>query len=368
MSANNYEVRVIGLDALGSATIYHLARRGVKVLGLHTPTINRTGSILIRESAYRKETPLSRALELWRQLEAESGSTFLHINGGLTIGTPGSTLVKNTLDIIHNHNLLNWQVSPGAISRISSCFQLPESVSAIYKPNSGYFQAGAAVSATLQVAARAGAVLKHGEDITGWSHYGNKVVVGTSRETYQADRLIITGEKPRAVNSGNVPVYQRTITASFRPNHPADFLPEKFPVFSLDIPEGRFEGFPLLPGQIMKIRQYRYGEAAVPPVDYRAVAENIRLVLAQYLPGSTGEAEFSPVITSELYQSGETILSRHPRFRQVLLATELAEEDYPVSNLLGEKLANMADITGSRYSEKYWYSLDHYPAPFLPVI
>jgi len=92
----SYEVIVIGLGAMGSATLFHLARRGVRVLGLdqfspgHALGSSHGDSRIIRETYF--EHPLyvplvQRAHHLWRELEHSSGASLMKITGGLMIGT-----------------------------------------------------------------------------------------------------------------------------------------------------------------------------------------------------------------------------------------------------------------------------------------
>src|SRR5256714_15556880 len=90
-----YEVRVGGLGAMGCATLVHLARRGVRALGLeqfrpgHSLGSSHGDSRIIRETYF--EHPLyvplvRRAHELWRELELESGTALMTITGGLMMG------------------------------------------------------------------------------------------------------------------------------------------------------------------------------------------------------------------------------------------------------------------------------------------
>ncbi len=80
--ANSFDVIVVGLGAMGSATAYHLASRGARVLGLdqfappHTDGSSHGESRMIRELYY--EHPLyvplvQRAYDRWEALEVDSG-------------------------------------------------------------------------------------------------------------------------------------------------------------------------------------------------------------------------------------------------------------------------------------------------------
>ena len=90
-----FDVIVAGLGAMGSASTYHLARRGVRVLSLerfapkHALGSWHGDSRIIRELYF--EHPLyvplvQRAYALWEELEKESGEALLTVNGGLMIG------------------------------------------------------------------------------------------------------------------------------------------------------------------------------------------------------------------------------------------------------------------------------------------
>ena len=79
---DTYEVIVIGLGAMGSATTYQLAKSGVKVLGLdqYSPPHSfgsshgdtRITRLAIGEGA--DYVPLvKRSHEIWREIEAKTG-------------------------------------------------------------------------------------------------------------------------------------------------------------------------------------------------------------------------------------------------------------------------------------------------------
>src|SRR5918998_6719951 len=101
-----FDVIVIGLGAMGSATLYELSRRGVRALGIdrfappHTQGSTHGRSRIIREAYF--EHPLyvplvRRAYELWDQLERESDRRLFNRTGGLMIGPAAGTLVAGAL-------------------------------------------------------------------------------------------------------------------------------------------------------------------------------------------------------------------------------------------------------------------------------
>ena len=92
-----YDAIVIGLGGMGSATLYQLAKRGKRVLGIEQFGIahelgSSHGVTRIIRLAYHEHpsyVPLMRrAYELWRDLEAETEEQILHITGSIDAGPP----------------------------------------------------------------------------------------------------------------------------------------------------------------------------------------------------------------------------------------------------------------------------------------
>ncbi|MFL5555725.1 MAG: FAD-dependent oxidoreductase, partial [Gemmatimonadaceae bacterium] len=112
--SHSYDTIVVGLGAMGSATLFHLARREQHVLGLeqfapgHTLGSSHGDSRIIRETYFEhpQYVPLvRRAHELWRELEEITGTSVMRINGGLMIGPPDGMLIGGTLKSAREHDL-----------------------------------------------------------------------------------------------------------------------------------------------------------------------------------------------------------------------------------------------------------------------
>ena len=98
MNNNNpYDAIVIGVGGMGSAALYHLARRGKRVLGIERYSIpNSMGSShgltrIIRLAYFEHPTYvplLRRAYELWRELQDECGEQLLYVTGSVDAGRP----------------------------------------------------------------------------------------------------------------------------------------------------------------------------------------------------------------------------------------------------------------------------------------
>src|SRR5271157_5822777 len=101
-----YDAIVLGIGGMGSATAYHLARRGRSVLGIEQFSIphemgSSHGVTRIIRLAYAEHPAyvplLRRAYELWRELEADAREQLLWITGGFDIGAPESEMIQGSL-------------------------------------------------------------------------------------------------------------------------------------------------------------------------------------------------------------------------------------------------------------------------------
>ena len=90
-TTDHYDVIVVGVGGMGSATVYELARRGKTVLGIDRFGIPNTmgsshGLTRIIRMAYWEDVAyiplLRRAYELWNETQARAGEQLLYITGG----------------------------------------------------------------------------------------------------------------------------------------------------------------------------------------------------------------------------------------------------------------------------------------------
>ena len=95
-----YDLVVVGLGALGSSTVWHAARRGLRVLGLeqfelgHDRGASHDTSRILRHSYH---TPAYvdltfDAYEDWADLEDATGETFVTVTGGLDLFPTGAAI------------------------------------------------------------------------------------------------------------------------------------------------------------------------------------------------------------------------------------------------------------------------------------
>ncbi|HEX9084019.1 MAG TPA: FAD-dependent oxidoreductase, partial [Gemmatimonadaceae bacterium] len=172
-----YDAIVVGLGAMGSATLFHLARRGLRVLGLeqfsegHQLGSSHGDSRIIRETYF--EHPLyvplvRRAHSLWRELEDLSGASLMKITGGLMIGPSEGMVVTGTLRSAREHNLPHEVLTPAQVHERFPAFQLASNLVAVLDPRAGYLDPEACNKAHLGAARAAGAETRFDERVLEW--------------------------------------------------------------------------------------------------------------------------------------------------------------------------------------------------------
>ena len=143
-----YDVIVIGLGAMGSATLCHLARRGRQVLGLeqfgpghrlgssHGDSRRSISRAVLQEPALRASR--SARDELWRELEDQSERRLMTITGGLMIGPREGTVVSGTLRSATTWNLPHELLDAREVHARFPTFSLREDLVAVLDPRAGF--------------------------------------------------------------------------------------------------------------------------------------------------------------------------------------------------------------------------------------
>lgn len=226
---DSYDAIVVGLGAAGSATAYQLAKRGRRVLGLDQfgPGHDRGSSHgyhrMIRKSSVQDDgyVPLGeRAFALWDELSTESGRELLWMTGEVRlVDTRRNPCFAAVAEAMRRRGF--WEILDEAALRARfPGFRPGEGLLATHEETAGFLLAEGGVIAHLDLAARHGATLHHGEEVAGWATDGTGVRVMTAQGEYSADRLVITTGSwaPELLCDLNLPLRViRTVNGYFTP-------------------------------------------------------------------------------------------------------------------------------------------------------
>lgn len=355
----HYDVIVVGVGGMGSATVYHLVRRGLRVLGLERFDIPHAfgsshGVNRIIRLAYWEHPAyvplLRRAYELWRALQAEAGEQLLIITGSLDAGPPDSAVVAGSRHSCELHGLPHEVLSNAEVRRRFPGYHLPDDSLAVLQPDGGFLLSERCIVAHVMAAQRAGADIRAREAVEGWAPQGDGVTVRTDRGVYTADRLVFTAG---AWNGSLLPALahlaspERQVLAWLQPLRPEYFTPERFPVFNLQVPEGHFYGFPVYSVPGFKVGRYHHlGERAdADTLDreiHRRDEEALRAFTETCFPDAAGPTMALKVCMFTNSPDEHFILDVHPEAPQVSFAAGFSGHGYKFCSVIGEIMADLA--------------------------
>ena len=300
-----YDAIVLGLGGMGSATLFHLARRGLRVLGLERfDLVHEYGSShgltrIIRLAYWEHPTYvalLRRAYELWRELESLAGERLLYITGSVDAGPEGGPIFEGALKSSELHGLTHEVMDGDELHRRYPGYRLPREIRCLYQPDGGFLLPERCDVAHIEQALAHGAEVRYREPVMAWDANGGRVQVRTTRGRYEAGRLVICAGPwaSRLVPELNgLAVPERQVLAWLQPSRPEYFRLGAFPVFNLEVEEGRYYGFPsfLIPG--FKFGRYHHrGEQVDPDAMNRepepADEELLRDFARRYFPDGAG--------------------------------------------------------------------------------
>lgn len=354
-----YDVIVVGIGGMGSATAYRLAKQGKRVLGLESFDIpheygSSHGVTRIIRLAYYEDPSyvplLRRAYTLWRELEASSGEKLLYQTGSVDAGPEDDEVFTGSYSSCLEHGLSHEVFDHAGLAARFPGYRLPKGYRALYQEEGGFLLSERCIVQHVFLAQRLGADIHAREKVHAWQAEGDRVVVETDKGRYEAQSLVITAgawaaQLLPALGKNAQP--ERQVLGWFGPLEPQHFTPATFPVFNLKVPEGRYYGFPEFGVPGFKIGRYHHLDEQVeadtvdrvPKPEDEAV---LRSAVARYFPAANG-----PVIglrTCMFTNSPDEhfIVGQHPEHENVSFAAGFSGHGYKFCSVVGEILAELA--------------------------
>ncbi|HEX4200296.1 MAG TPA: FAD-dependent oxidoreductase, partial [Chthoniobacterales bacterium] len=189
-----FDVAVLGVGGIGSAACYHLARAGVRVLGIEQFSIpHARGSShgitrILRQGLHENDVyvPLvRRALELWHDLEKTSGAQLFYQTGSLDIGVPDSPIVMQSLNSCRRWNIPYEELTAGDLRRRYPVIRPDDEMVAVLQPGSGFVLAESSIVAHVNAALAGGAEVHGHERLIRWEAIESGFTIETTHDHYQ---------------------------------------------------------------------------------------------------------------------------------------------------------------------------------------
>ncbi len=353
-----YDVIVLGCGGMGSATAYHLAQRGVRVLGLeqfgvaHDQGASHGRTRVIRQAYY--EGPdyvplLFRAYDNWHALESLAGAPLFTKTGALHLGATDSAGVAGAALSARTHRIPHEMLTADEIRKRYPVLRPRPGQVALFEYEAGFLLPERCVAAYIELAGRRGADLHFEERVDSWNATPGRVVVRTARATYEADRLVITAGPwaGQVLRDLGLPLeVTRAVVYWFEPRAETEAF-RKIPVYLWEDHGIYAYGFPYLDGQGLKCGFHHvHYEVTTPQTIRRQVGEDekvrMRDHLAKLMPDAAGEVlSFSTCMYTNT-PDHHFIIDRHPAHDNVVLACGFSGHGFKFASVVGEVLADLA--------------------------
>lgn len=273
MTTQTPDLLVIGLGAVGSATLLHAAGQGASVRGIDrfapphahgsTHGESRITRLAIGEGA--EYVPLvRRSHELWRALEAASGQSLYVACGGLVLARRGlaspmhgqASFFDHTLAVARAHGIGHELLDADGIAARWPQFGLSGDEQGYHEPEAGYVRPEACVAAQLALARERGAQIGTGERLLGWQVDARGLRIETDRARYRPGQAVLAlgAWLPGMLGPAAPPLrVTRQVLHWFAADPPAAYADSRFPIFIWNwgaAPGEVFYGFPDLGGGV----------------------------------------------------------------------------------------------------------------------
>ena len=359
-----YDAAIIGLGAMGSAAAWHLARRGVSVIGFdqfrppHNLGSSHGESRVIREAYYEDPSyvPLvQRAYELWGELGAATDQTLLRETGALMVSEADGLLVAGALASARQHGIPHEALTASEIRQRFPAMAAQEPMVGLLEHRAALMPVAECVEAQLELAARHGAELRFDTPIERWTptdldDVEAPIEIETADGTITAERLIITAGAwtSSLLRKLELPLLvSRQVAFWMQPKGDASrFEVGRMPIVMWERgPQDFGYAMPNL-GAGVKVG-YHYPGAAVDPSNYDQVVNaadeaNIREWMARSLPDASGEVLLAETCLYTNTPDAHFLLDLHPKRPNIVVASPCSGHGFKFAPAIGESIADLA--------------------------
>lgn len=356
-----YDVLVVGLGAMGSAALYHLASQGVRAIGVdtlsppHSLGSTHGRSRIIREAYYEHPSyvPLvQRAYANWAALEERSGASLFLQTGGLMMGAPESELIRGTLQSADLHELEVERLTAHEISRRFGAYAAPDGMVGVFERKAGILFPELCVRAHLDAAESLGAEVRTNTRVLDVFQKPGRVTAETHSGSIAA-RSVVIAAGPWSAGllerlGVSLPlVVERQTMHWFEPSTGGMSLsPGQFPVALIEHDTDRF--FYVMPdlGDGVKAAIHHEGGVVLPDFVDRVVGdadtEPARALVGRFVPAASGTVRESAVCLYTDTPDRDFIVDTVPGMPRVVLVSACSGHGFKFASIIGEVAATLA--------------------------
>ncbi|MGN7291712.1 N-methyl-L-tryptophan oxidase [Rhizobium sp. SAFR-030] len=386
-----YEVAVVGLGAMGAATLYQLAKRGVTTVGIdrlappHDQGSSHGDTRITRRAVGEGDAyiPLvANSHQIWREIEGELGVSLFE-QCGLLVMTSSETptshhgmadFTQNTIRLAERYGIEHEVLDATQIRhRFPQFSPVIDSAIGYFEPGGGYVRPERCIDAQLTLAKRYGAEIITNRTVTGLRSVNGAAVVSMDGGEIVADKVIVCAGMWSAELLGAP--FDRLLKVCrqnlywFKLAEPSIF-PDPSPAFILShgpTDQDICYGFPPLAGEgSVKIATEQFRVPTTPEELWRHVEPHecrtmFDTQVAGKIAGVLPEAVKTSVCTYTLTPDFGFIIDRHPMIDNVVVVSACSGHGFKHSAGIGEALAQQ-HVDGTSQTDLSAFSLSRFSA------
>lgn len=368
MQTPEFDVVVVGLGAMGAATLYQLAKRGVKVAGIdrfappHDQGSSHGDTRITRQAVGEGAAyvPLAiRSQQIWRELETELDVPLFEQCGVLVMTAstdpqrPADALdfTDNSIDLARRYGIEHEVLDAADIrQRFPQFAPLADSARGYFEPGGGFVRPERCIDAQLTRARQLGATLITGQTVQELKPGAEGVEIISTGSPIKARQVIVSAGMWSAQLLGapfdTLLQVCRQQLYWFRLDEPRHY-PARSPSFILHS-AGDVDacyGFPPIPGEgSVKIATEQYSVSSQPDSLDRqpSLADAQRLfheLVAPHIAGLAPELVKASVCAYTVTPDSGFIIDRHPHLAHVTVVSACSGHGFKHSAAIGEALA-----------------------------
>ena len=356
-----FDCIVIGLGGMGSASLFELSSKGQNVLGIeqfdigHDKGSSHGLSRIIRLAYWEgiEYVPLVlRAHDRWIELEKTYNEKLLNITGALDIGLESSETISGSLKACREFDIPHEIFTSTELSKKFPAYLLPEEYSSVFQKDGGFLVPESCINLYVNESINNGADVKQNCKVLGWESDGNIVTVSTADGNFKTKKLVITAGAWTGILQDEMSRFltpERQVVSWFKPESPEYYNSDQFPVFNMEVPEGRYYGFPQhdIPGFKIGLYHHLYEKVDPDNLDRSVVTstdeEVLRRCVSKYFPMADNAMIQAKVCMFTNSPDEHFIIDRLPQLSNVYVAAGFSGHGFKYCSVVGEILASMVE-------------------------
>ena len=371
-----YDCIVIGLGGMGSASLFELSSKGQNVLGIeqfdigHDKGSSHGLSRIIRLAYWEgiEYVPLVlRAHDRWIELEKTYNEKLLNITGALDIGLESSETISGSLKACREFDIPHEIFTSTELSKKFPAYLLPEEYSSVFQKDGGFLVPESCINLYVNESINNGADVKQNCKVLGWESDGNIVTVSTSDGNFKTKKLVITAGAWTGILQDEMSRFltpERQVVSWFKPESPEYYNSDQFPVFNMEVPEGRYYGFPIHHYEGIKIGRYGHLKENINPDSIsREITDldiaTLRVPMEKYFQPTNPEPLFSQVCMFTNTPDEHFVLDYLPGNDSVFIASGFSGHGFKFASVIGELISDLM-VDGGTEFDLGLFSLDRF--------